>query len=67
MHAPPAPEDVDAIGQRHREISRKAVAGMNWGTLTTNAPASIAMCRIDAIQPSLSSAVGASQICGPPS
>ncbi len=39
---------------------------MNWGTLTTNAPASIAMWRIDASQPSLSSAFGASQIWGPP-
>ena len=46
--------------------SGNALAGMNCGTLTTNAPASMAMCRIDAIQPSLSSAVGASQICGPP-
>ena len=40
---------------------------MNCGTLTTKAPASMAMWRIEAIQPSLSSAVGASQICGPPS
>ena len=39
---------------------------MYCGTLTTKAPASMAMWRIDAIQPSLSSAVGASQICGPP-
>ena len=35
------------------------------GTLTTKAPASMAMCRIEAIQPSLSSAFGANQICGP--
>ncbi len=40
---------------------------MNWGTLTTKAPASMAMWRTEASQPSLSSAVGASQICGPPS
>ena len=39
---------------------------MCWGALTTKAPASMAMWRIDAIQPSLSSAVGATQICGPP-
>ena len=39
---------------------------MNWGTDTTNAPDSIATWRIDASQPSLSSAVGATQICGPP-
>ena len=38
---------------------------MCCGTLTTKAPASMAMWRIDAIQPSLSSAVGATQICGP--
>jgi hypothetical protein len=40
---------------------------MCWATLTTKAPASMAMWRIDASHPSLSSAVGASQICGPPS
>ena len=39
---------------------------MNCGTDTTNAPDSIAMWRIEASQPSLSSAVGATQICGPP-
>ena len=39
---------------------------MYCGTLTTKAPASMAMWRIDASQPSLSSAVGATQICGPP-
>ena len=37
---------------------------MNCGTLTTKAPDSMAMWRIDASQPSLSSAVGATQICG---
>ena len=39
---------------------------MYWGTDTTKAPDSMAMCRIVACQPSESSAVGASQICGPP-
>ena len=39
---------------------------MNCGAETTYAPDSIAMWRIDAIQPSESSAVGATQICGPP-
>ncbi len=39
---------------------------MYWGTETTNAPDSIAMWRIDASQTSLSSAVGATQIWGPP-
>jgi hypothetical protein len=38
---------------------------MYCGAETTNAPDSIAMWRIDASQPSLSSAVGATQICGP--
>ena len=38
---------------------------MYCGTDTTNAPDSIAMWRMLASQPSLSSAVGASQICGP--
>ena len=39
---------------------------MYCGTLTTKAPASMAMWRIETSQLSLSSAVGASQICGPP-
>ena len=39
---------------------------MYWGAETTKAPDSIAMWRIDAIQLSVSSAVGAIQICGPP-
>ena len=39
---------------------------MCCGTLTTKAPASMAMWRIEAIHPSLSSAVGATQIWGPP-
>ena len=39
---------------------------MNCGAATTNAPDSIAMCRIVACQPSEVSAVGATQICGPP-
>jgi hypothetical protein len=38
---------------------------MNCGAATTNAPDSIAIARIMAIQPSESSAVGATQICGP--
>ena len=41
-----------------------ALPGMYCGTDTTNAPDSIAMCRIEASQPSESSAVGATQICG---
>lgn len=39
---------------------------MYWGTLTTKAPDSRAMWRMEAIHPSLSSTVGASQIWGPP-
>jgi hypothetical protein len=38
---------------------------MYCGTETTKAPDSIAMWRMLASQPALSSAVGASQICGP--
>ena len=39
---------------------------MYCGTETTKAPDSIAMWRMLACQPSESSAVGATQICGPP-
>ena len=39
---------------------------MYCGADTTNAPDSIAMWRMLACQPSESSAVGATQICGPP-
>ena len=67
MHAPPRPKTSTPSGSASGKSAGNAVAGMNCGTLTTNAPASMAMWRIDAIQPSLSSAVGASQICGPPS
>jgi hypothetical protein len=38
---------------------------MYWGTAITNAPDSIAIVRMWAIQTSESSAVGATQICGP--
>ena len=55
-----------ADGSSKGKSSGKAEIGISWGTLTTNAPDSMAMCRIDAIHPSLSSAVGATQICGPP-
>ena len=37
------PEDVDAVGERQREVGGNADAGMYCGTLTTNDPASIAM------------------------
>ena len=46
--------------------SGNALPGMYCGAEITNAPDSIAMCRIEAIQPSESSAVGATQICGAP-
>ena len=67
MQAPPRPNDSTPSGNANGKSAGNAVAGMYCGTLTTNAPASIAMWRIEAIQPSLSSAVGANQICGPPS
>ena len=64
--APPLPKTCLPSGSGTGKSSGKALAGMNWGTETTKAPDSIAMWRMLASQPSLSSAVGASQICGPP-
>ena len=54
-------EHLDAFGEGQREVRRERAAGMYCGTLTTNAPASMPMWRIDATHPSLSSAVGASR------
>ena len=50
----------------HRKLVWERGGGNELRTDTTNAPDSIAMWRIDASQPSTSSAVGATQICGPP-
>ena len=66
MAAPPRPNTSCWAGSGTGKSSGNADAGMNCGTDTTNAPDSIAMWRIDASHPSLSSAVGATQICGPP-
>ena len=60
--APPFPNTSLPSGSGTGKSSGNAEAGMYWGTDTTNAPLSIAMWRIDACHPSLSSAVGATQI-----
>ena len=49
MHAPPRPSTSTPSGSGSGKSSGNARRGMNWGTLMTNAPASIAMWRIDAI------------------
>ena len=63
--APPLPNTSLPSGSGAGKSSGKADAGMYCGAETTKAPDSIAMWRMLASQPSLSSAVGASQICGP--
>ena len=60
-----APVDAVAL-DRHREVLRGTRARDVLRHETTNAPDSIATWRIVASQPSESSAVGATQICGPP-
>ena len=60
-----AAADHVAVGERGREVVReRARSGCTAGTATTKAPDSMAMARMWAIQPSESSAVGATQICG---
>ena len=63
--APPLPK-TSRSGSATGKSSGKAERGMYCGTETTKAPDSIAMWRIEASQPSESSAVGATQICGAP-
>ena len=62
--APPRPK-TSLSGSSAGKSSGKAERGMYCGAETTKAPDSIAMCRMLASQPSESSAVGATQICGP--
>jgi len=64
--APPSPNTSLPGGSGTGKSAGNAAAGMYCGTEITNAPDSIAMWRMLASQPSLSSAVGATQICGPP-
>ena len=63
--APPRPYTTSASTGTGKSAGN-ALPGMYCGTEMTKAPDSIAMCRIEAIQPSESSAVGATQICGAP-
>ncbi len=62
--APPRP-NTSLSGSSAGKSSGKAERGMYCGTETTKAPDSIATWRMLASQPSESSAVGATQICGP--
>ncbi len=61
--APPLPI-TSRSGSSAGKSSGNAAVGMYCGTATTNAPDSMAIARMWAIQPSESSAVGATQICG---
>ena len=63
--APPLP-NTSLSGSGTGKSAGKAEAGMYCGTETTKAPASIAICRMLASQPSESSAVGATHTWGPP-
>ena len=65
MTLPPSPKTSLPSGSATGKSAGNALAGMYCATETTKAPDSIAMWRMEASQPSESSAVGAAQIWAP--